>query len=519
MDKRLGTKTSEIAVMDQDRVETVVTTLKQLIPTAASPTAPSFQTLTPPNITVNPIPVQRMNADLYQSSVSFKTPAMLLHPTPEQTKDLQDIKEIQNKTGLNVSDASDLFMTSQGNKVTALTTHKKEQVQTAKTNQPTDNTKSGSSLPESELAILKSMWDSVSSILPDKTLPDPQTMTAADWNKAQRAKSGLALENALSAGRTLKDNVIGFKDKVIGFQDNIIGTGEDIGKLGREALRTGKQAKIAIANDLRRFGWDIAEGTEDVVDFLTDLPMDATVKSTEYIMESMGFVDFQLDGERLGTDIGSSYKNKVDFLAKVGNQVADEMEAVNSVIQGERAVLFSEIGGGIKNAASEVGSGIKKVAKNITEPEEFDPSDIGYNPAQNTGLEAPEFDPAQASQLITSAVEAISESVAPLMQPKEGGDPVSDVQRDEEGYPMVNLPKDIPTAKQQPISKEFTALQGELSRLLKVQSETRSEYEMDLLFRLQALENKYPLTKKENKERNKLRQEIRNRNLISLPLG
>ena len=314
-----------------------------------------------------------------------------------------------------MSDAADLYMTSNGDAVVALTTYKKEQDKTAQTNQPANNSKSGSSFPEEELAIFKSMWDSVSSDLPDQALPDPQTMTAEDWNKAQRAKSGLALERVLSAGRTLRDNVSQFTDNLIELPADAI---KESLKLGRGVSRVVKQSKTALANDLRRLGWDISEGAEDVVDFLADVPMEATVKSTEYLMESMGFVDFQLDEKRLGADIGSSYKNKVAFLANVSNQVADEMEAVNLVIKGERAVLFSKIGGSIKNAASEVGAGIKNVAKNITESEEFDPSDIGYNPAQNTGLAAPAFDPAMAQQIIKPIVEAVTQSITTSLTPE-----------------------------------------------------------------------------------------------------
>ena len=281
MDKRSGSKTAEIAVMDQNRQKGVVKTLKQLTPSTSSKTQSSVQTSTTQQISTN--------SSLYQPSISLHTPAILLHPNKEQAKDLQDINEIKDATGLNVSDAADLYMTSNGDAVVALTTYKKEQDKTAQTNQPANNSKSGSSFPEEELAIFKSMWDSVSSDLPDQALPDPQTMTAEDWNKAQRAKSGLALERVLSAGRTLRDNVSQFTDNLIEVPADAI---KESLKLGRGVSRVVKQSKTALANDLRRLGWDISEGAEDVVDFLADVPMEATVKSTEYLMESMGFVDF-----------------------------------------------------------------------------------------------------------------------------------------------------------------------------------------------------------------------------------
>jgi hypothetical protein len=271
------------------------------------------------------------------------------------------------------------------------------------------------------------LWDAVFSDSPDKPAPDPKSMSSEDWKNVGKANQAQVLKGVVDLGLKIKTSVGDLMDAGSDAVDIAVDTTKDVGKM---AIKTGRAVnKDWEKNKPHSFkepsGWavnhfigerlkDIGVGRVGEFGEIAAEEIGSDIKtSVESIVPPMsylsGLLDFEFDGENLIDDIGTNLENKMTFLSDVSLQLNEEMAGVSQALQDDMTFSLGEIKTGFGKAGDVLTPSIGK---------DFDPSDIGYDPAQNTGVEAPVFNPAMVQQLIRPIVEEVTKSITESITPK-----------------------------------------------------------------------------------------------------
>jgi hypothetical protein len=277
------------------------------------------------------------------------------------------------------------------------------------------------------------LWDSVFGDSPDKPAPEPKALNAEDWRNVSKANQAQALKGVVDLGVKIKEGVTGLGKDVA----------ETVGAVATGLKETGakyvkhRESEFAKLHDgsVNHFIdarlQDIGVGRVGEFGEIVAEEIESDIKtSSESIMNNLGFLDFEFDTPRFTTDIKGGkildiplgelpsdigdlwqedYENKMTFLSDVSLQLNEEMAGVSQALQDDMTFSLGEITTGFRKTGDALTPSIGK---------DFDPSDIGYNPAQNTGVEAPMFDPAMAQQIIKPIVQEVTKSIQMSLSPE-----------------------------------------------------------------------------------------------------
>jgi len=265
--------------------------------------------------------------------------------------------------------------------------------------------------PEKE--VLTNMWNTVFGA--STPVPEPKALSAEDWKNVGKANQAQALKGVVDLGVKIKEGVTGLgKDVAETVGAVATGVAGDVKQVG-EHIKDELQVNLpdgSVNHFIDARLQDIGVGRVGEFGEIVAEEIESDIKTSgESIMESLGFLDYEFDGENLSDDIGTNLENKMTFLSDVSLQLNEEMAGVSQALQDDMTFSLGEIK-----------TGFGKVKDSLTPKldigKDFDPSDIGYDPSKQSGESAPMFDPAMAQQLIRPIVEEVTKSITESITPK-----------------------------------------------------------------------------------------------------